>query len=97
VEGADLAKYPESHAEVFGHDAERALSTSAMKKSTKRLSLTTETIRTLQADELAQVQGGSITSGTSVISVSGTSGTTIINPGTTVQSITSGTSVIRTH
>ena len=68
-----------------------------MKKSTKRLSLTTETIRTLQADDLAQVHGGSMGSGTSVISVS--SGTSVINPGTTVMSgtFTLGTSVIRTH
>ena len=83
----------------FGHGSGGASSTSGMKKSTKRLSLTTETIRTLQADDLAQVHGGSMTSGTSVISVSGTSGTTIINPGTTGMSgsITPGTSVIRTH
>jgi hypothetical protein len=83
----------------FCHGSVDAPSISGMKKSTKRLSLTTETIRSLQADDLAQVHGGSMGSGTSVISVSGTSGTTIINPGTTVQSspITSGTSVIRTH
>jgi len=49
-----------------------------MKKPTKKLSLTTETIRNLQADELTRVVGGSVSvynpsggsasSGTSVIS-----------------------------
>jgi hypothetical protein len=55
-----------------------------MKKPTKKLSLTTETIRNLQSDELTQVVGGSM-SGTSVISVSS---------GTSVISVSSGTSVI---
>jgi hypothetical protein len=41
-----------------------------MKKLTKKLSLKTETIRYLQAEELANVAGGSIAaSGPSVISV----------------------------
>ncbi len=48
-----------------------------MKKSTKRLALSTQTIRALQADDLARVAGGSVTisqsGGTSVISQSGTS------------------------
>jgi hypothetical protein len=57
-----------------------------MKKPTKKLSLTTETIRNLQSDELTQVVGGSLASGgTSVISVSS---------GTSVISVSSGTSVI---
>ncbi len=62
-----------------------------MKKSTKRLALTTQTIRTLQNDELGAVVGGSIGgSGTSVISVSGgtsvisQSGTSVMTPGTSV-------------
>lgn len=62
-----------------------------MKKSTKRLALTTQTIRTLQNDELGAVVGGTIgTSGPSVISQSGTS--VISQSGTSV--MTSGTSVI---
>jgi hypothetical protein len=61
-----------------------------MKKITKRLALTTQTIRVLQSDDLSQVQGG-----TNTIS----SGTSVIRPGTiatTVQSntISGGTSVI---
>jgi hypothetical protein len=56
-----------------------------MKKPTKKLSLTTQTIRNLQSDELSRVVGGSVISGTSVISVSS---------GTSVISIGGGTSVI---
>ena len=65
-----------------------------MKKTTKKLSLNTETIRYLQADELAHVAGGSNSSGTSVISVS--SGTSVISVtgGTSVISVGGGTSVI---
>lgn len=60
-----------------------------MKKTTKRLALTTQTIRALQTDELSHVQGGSLTSGgTSIIRPTGTS---IINPSTIVQT---GTSII---
>ncbi|MCE9574396.1 MAG: hypothetical protein K8W52_14710 [Deltaproteobacteria bacterium] len=63
-----------------------------MKKPTKRLGHSFETIRSLQATELAPVNGGSLS----------TYGTTIINPGTTGGSFgtsvisvgTSGTSVI---
>ncbi len=62
-----------------------------MKKPTsKKLSLNRETIRTLQSDELAHVNGGSLgASGTSVISGSnvmtiGTSGTSVISSGTSV-------------
>ncbi len=69
-----------------------------MKKPTKRLALTTQTIRLLQTDELGSVHGGSIVgSGTSVISASGTSvlsGPSVIQPGTTV---ISGPSVISRH
>lgn len=62
-----------------------------MKKISKRLALTTQTIRVLQSDDLSQAQGGSNT-------LSG--GTSVIRPGTiatTVQSgntISGGTSVI---
>lgn len=57
-----------------------------MKKPTNKLSLNRETIRPLQADQLGQINGGSLSgSGTSVISVSS---------GTSVISISSGTSVI---
>jgi hypothetical protein len=45
-----------------------------MKKPTKRLSLTTETIRNLQSDELTRVVGGSAS-----ISIGGTS---VIHPST---------------
>ena len=53
-----------------------------MKKPTKKLSLTTETIRNLQSDELTRVVGGSVIFGASVISVS--SGTSVISSGTSV-------------
>lgn len=57
-----------------------------MKKSSKRLALTTQTIRSLQNDELATVAGGSLGgSGPSVISQS---------TGTSVISVSGGTSVI---
>ena len=59
-----------------------------MKKTTKKLSLNTETIRYLQADELAHVAGGSLAANTGVIAATiGTSGTSVI-------SIGGGTSVI---
>lgn len=54
-----------------------------MKKPTNKLSLNRETIRPLQADQLGQINGGSLSlSGTSVISVS--SGTSVISSGTSV-------------
>jgi hypothetical protein len=53
-----------------------------MKKPTKKLSLTTETIRNLQSDELTRVVGGSAVSA---------SGTSVIHPST---QLTPGTSVI---
>ncbi len=60
-----------------------------MKKSSKRLALTTQTIRALQTDDLARVQGGSImASGTSVV----------YNPSggvTSLHGMPVGTSVIR--
>jgi hypothetical protein len=56
-----------------------------MKKPNKKLSLTTETIRPLQANELGLINGGSLHASTSVISVSS---------GTSVISVSSGTSVI---
>jgi len=59
-----------------------------MKKTTKRLAVSTQTIRSLQTDELSQVQGGSLTVGTTVIRSTGTS---IIAPSTSVQT---GTSII---
>ncbi len=63
-----------------------------MKKITKHLALHTETIRSLQSEDLSQVHGGSGTTvPTSIIRPTGTS---IIAPGTTVQSITGGTSII---
>ncbi len=64
-----------------------------MKKIAKHLSLTTQTIRNLTSDDLSQVQGGTgtLSGGTSVIRPTGTS---VIAPGTTVQSITGGTSII---
>ena len=66
-----------------------------MKKSSKRLALTTQTIRPLQTDDLAQVHGGdSILTGTSVIRPG--TGTTA-QPGTTVLSPSGGTSIIFTH
>ncbi len=60
-----------------------------MKKITKRLALTTQTIRVLQGSDLSQVQGGtgSLSGGTSIIRPSNTS---VIAPGTT---ITGGTSI----
>jgi hypothetical protein len=51
-----------------------------MKKPTKKLSLTTQTIRNLQSGELARVVGGSLV---------GTSGTSTIHPNTTLGQSTS--------
>ena len=48
-----------------------------MKKPSKKLSLSTQTIRNLQDTDLQHVVGGSVVSGTSVISVS--SGTSVIS------------------
>ena len=61
-----------------------------MKKIAKRLTLQTQTIRVLQSDDLSQIQGGTsiATGGTSIIRPTGTS---IIAPGTIVQT---GTSII---
>lgn len=64
-----------------------------MKKLSKRLALRTETIRDLQADDLRNVQGGTLGPPTSIIRPTNTS----VAPGTTVQSITSGTSIISGH
>ncbi len=63
-----------------------------MKKPTKRLALSTQTIRLLQTDQLEQVAGGSLSSGTSIISRGG--GTTV-QTGTSI--ISSGTSIISHH
>lgn len=67
-----------------------------MKKLSKRLSLDTQTVRVLSSDDLRDVQGGTNTSltGTTIIRQTQTTGTTIINPGTTVQT---GTSIISGH
>jgi len=49
-----------------------------MKKTpSKKLSLNLETVRNLTSNELARVAGGSVVSGTSVISIS--SGTSVIS------------------
>jgi hypothetical protein len=67
-----------------------------MKKSSKRLSLSTQTIRPLQTEDLAQIHGGTgtITTGTTIIQPgTGTS----IHTGTTVLSPSGGTSIIRTR
>ena len=62
-----------------------------MKKTpNQKLALTTQTIRHLQHQDLVQVAGGSMTSGTSIIRQSST--TTGTTPGTSV--ISSGTSII---
>ncbi|HEY5934445.1 MAG TPA: hypothetical protein VIU61_07420 [Kofleriaceae bacterium] len=67
-----------------------------MKNSSKRLGLSTQTIRVLSSDDLQSVVGGTY-SGTSVIQPSGTSvisGPSVIQPGTTTMS---GPSVIKTY
>lgn len=67
-----------------------------MKKTpNQKLALTTQTIRHLQHHDLAQVVGGSMTSGTSIRQTL-TSGTSI-SAGTTVISIGSGTSISVSH
>jgi hypothetical protein len=68
-----------------------------MKKSSKRLDLSTQTIRVLSSDDLQSVVGGT-QSGTSVIQPSGTSvlsGPSVIQPSGT--SVLSGPSVIKTR
>ena len=54
-----------------------------MKKSIKKLSLTTETLRLLTPNELQHVAGGSLGGGTSVISLS----TSVYSGGTSVISV----------
>ena len=71
-----------------------------MKNSSKRLGLSTQTLRVLSSDDLQNVVGGTLggTSGTSVIQPSGTSvisGPSVIQPSGT--SVISGPSVIKTY
>lgn len=68
---------------ILGKISWLARSATKMKKPTKNLSLTTQTIRNLQTDALARVTGGSI---------SVQSGT-IINPSGGVTSLLGGTSI----